>query len=396
VSKEEPDFTDNTSRGGDAIKRGLDSPPPTPEAPEINGRDDKLEARRDKAEELKLEARRDGVIDVALEARIERLESSGDMVEETKEPVRKAFSGSGGADIFDGVKVTPARTEKGWYAKSARAQRIALEKMMGTYRRHDGDPYVATRADGGKEYRIRRNGPLRDAADRSHDAAADTILITAADKAAPKPPVPPPPLPPDPVKGYCRECHKALPRYGIRPDSKFCSEAHSKAFRRRQADRDALDRAFKDYQHGRYADRMLSIHRAAAEAMRASAVRCEIKADFIATADGVMASSDTLPPIVADMFVQLVVNDGYVMRTPRVVVTADGAGALYTFEVSCPEGDASVAWIRFEGDPGWAPPPDEKWITAPPVNPAMTASYAARNHRVAEYMAARKKSARPG
>jgi hypothetical protein len=79
---DDPTFTDNTGRSGDAIKHGLDSPP----EPETNGQDDKLEARRDGAEELKLEARRDGVIDVELEARIEKLESAGDIVEETKAP----------------------------------------------------------------------------------------------------------------------------------------------------------------------------------------------------------------------------------------------------------------------------------------------------------------------
>jgi hypothetical protein len=49
----------------------------------------------------------------------------------------------------------------------------------------------------------------------------------------------------DAPMGYCRECLKAIP-YTLRADAKFCSDTHSKAFRRRAAKIEVANREFKD------------------------------------------------------------------------------------------------------------------------------------------------------
>jgi hypothetical protein len=380
---DEPEaFTENTGRAGDDIKRGLDAP--APEATETSGKDGKLEARRDHAEYLKLEERTDAVIDVELEARIERLESSGDLVEETREPARKAFSGSGGADVFDGVKVTSAKTEKGWYRKSPKTQRREIERICGTYRPAGDYRFLAS---------VFRPWTLKD---NLRDAKADAIL-TRADKAKTRPPKPPAPAP-EPVAGYCRECHKALPRYGIRAGTTmFCQDNGGKcgkAFRQREANRDKLNRVFKDYEQSNQADRMLSIHHVAARSMSNSAYRCGIEATFTATVDGVLATHENpLPPIEHGVCVLgLEEGDGYVMLQVAIAATEHASGTLYKIEIEGTPEASSMHFggrrigVSFEGDSGESPPVS---TVAPP---AMSGSYAARNHRTPEYVAARKKS----
>ena len=109
---------------------------------------------------------------------------------------------------------------------------------------------------------------------------------------------------PEQTAGYCLECNKTIPLRGprrMRPDAKFCSEAHSKAFRRREAQRNEFNKAFKDYWEtaAGKAEAILQAdarHVAAVE-MTASARRCGIDAEFFATPTGVVARSDTpLPP----------------------------------------------------------------------------------------------------
>jgi hypothetical protein len=130
-----------------------------------------------------------------------------------------------------------------WYAKSGRAQRRALEKIMGTYRPRASDPIAlpTSRND------VRGPGTLKDYHEsekvRRRNTEADALIKAAA----PAPIMQAPVAAPEPIMGYCRECHKALPRYGIRADAKFCSDAHSKAFRRREANREILNAAFKGY-----------------------------------------------------------------------------------------------------------------------------------------------------
>jgi hypothetical protein len=110
---------------------------------------------------------------------------------------------------------------------------------------------------------------------------------------------------PEAAQGYCLECNKAIPLRGprrMRPDAKLCSEAHSKAFRRREAQRNEFNKAFKDYwetaQGKAEAVLQADARHAAAVEMTASARRCGIDAEFFATPTGVVARSDNpLPPI---------------------------------------------------------------------------------------------------
>jgi hypothetical protein len=109
---------------------------------------------------------------------------------------------------------------------------------------------------------------------------------------------------PEVALGYCHFCGGAIPRSGPnrrRADAKFCSDAHSKAFRRREEQRNEFNKAFKDYWEtakGK-AEAVLQAdaRHAAAVEMTASAKRVGIDADFFATSAGVMARADTpLPP----------------------------------------------------------------------------------------------------
>jgi hypothetical protein len=156
----------------------------------------------------------------------------------------------------DDVKIIPARTEKGYFAKSMRARTIELEKISGTHRPTGGHkPGTYAPGQGGDPV---RPGTLKDRHEspdvRERIAEADAILIKAGDRVAPAPPDEPAPTPPA-ITGYCRHCGGALDP-DRRSDSKFCSGAHRTAFSRREAQLDIARQAFKDYtaatrvQHG--------------------------------------------------------------------------------------------------------------------------------------------------
>ena len=207
------------------------------------------ETRQDEAEALKIEAAQDGIKDVDREAKIERLESAGDMVEENRPAIKKGALADGNWHSDRG-KPKPAKTEKAWYRLSLRRQDIELQKISGTYRPRRGDPHSKSRKPDRPEDRVIQSGPLYEAHEspkvRRNDAMASGIL-EADESKKPQPPKPKPPALPA-VMGYCRECHKAIPR-GMRTDAKFCSEAHSKAFRRREMAKEIANRAlFKDHQ----------------------------------------------------------------------------------------------------------------------------------------------------
>jgi hypothetical protein len=199
-----------------------------------------------------------------------------------------------------------------------------------------------------------------------------------------KPPayIAPPVAPP---MGYCAECHKAIP-HGMRADSKFCSETHSKAFRRRTAKTELANEAFKDYQQSAQAKadaaRMLAFYRLAAEEMKDSAARCGIEATFVAASDTIVAILDEpLPPIRFRIYARSegesilrpvcrtiemhATGRNYTTDHPDAMALLDSVGAvidgsersvtLYQFEVPTYEpGYVGVPEmeLRFKGDPG--------------------------------------------
>jgi len=226
-----------------------------PEEPkELDAKDPDIdmEARRDQAEDLKLKALQDGVKDIDREAKIERLEGAGDMVADvSKDPAGKGTFAQGDWHSDRG-KPKPAKTEKAWYKLSDRRQQIELEKLSGTYRYCPGDHYAKTRAKGGGEYRVFTQGSLHDSHESAKVRRNNTVAngIINADLAKTKTKTKPLLPAPERIFGYCRECHTAIPR-NMRTDAKFCSEAHSKAFRRRELAKEVANRAlFKDYQPG--------------------------------------------------------------------------------------------------------------------------------------------------
>jgi hypothetical protein len=207
-----------------------------------------IEARLDEAEGLKLEASRDGVKDIERDARIEELESTGDMVADIPKDLieKKGVFVQDAYGTRDRVVSSVGKPmQPGWYAKSESAQRRALERMMGTYRPHATDPIVLPTSRNG----VRSPGTLKDYHEsenvRHRNTEADAIFTA---NPATKPPPKPAPAP-EPIMGYCWGCHKALPRYGIRADTRFCQDNGGKCsreFRNREANRAILDAAFKD------------------------------------------------------------------------------------------------------------------------------------------------------
>jgi hypothetical protein len=205
----------------------------------------------------------------------------------------------------DRTIIIPAKLDKAWYGKSEATQRREIEKLCGTYRA-GSSPSARVKDTGG---RIARPGTLRD---KTADAPANSILITAADKeAAAKPQQPSPPLTLSfaaSPRRCSQECGKDLP-YRARSDANFYCESHSKAFRNRKVQQDILDRAFKDYQQSAHAKAeavaMLEVYRLAAAQMRDSAARCGLDdATFVATSTNIVAIHDTplLPPLRALLY----------------------------------------------------------------------------------------------
>jgi hypothetical protein len=224
----------------------------TKEPKYADGSDIELESRLESAEDLRLKALEDGVRDVAREARIERLESAGDMVEENRLAIKNGALADGNWHSDRG-KVKPAETEKTWYKLSDRRQQIELQKIAGTYRPGRGDPRSKSRKPDTSEDRIFTPGSLHDKHESAHVRRNNTVAdgIIKADRAKAKTKAKTkakPQLPaPEQILGYCRECNGPIPR-NMRADAVFCSEAHSKAFRRREMAKEVANRAlFKDH-----------------------------------------------------------------------------------------------------------------------------------------------------
>jgi hypothetical protein len=373
------------------------TPPNPPEEPNEDARDSdtEREARREEAEALKLEARQDRVKDIEREARIDKLEAGDDLLNEVN------HDNSRGDRDDRREKYKPAKVEEGWFTKTARTQRRVLQKIVGSYRPEPDDPVnqkpYAKAIVEGSLFEFHPSAKIR-----GRDAEA-TGTIRAA-KPAPLPVKPGPA--PEPIKGRCWECYRPL-RKRDRAGTKFCTDNMGecrKAYNNREADRADLSDLFKKWNDGRHADRMLSIHRAAAVALRDSAAWCGINATFEATTDGVLAThAKPLPPIKPHVLVQLgAPGGGYTMHRVEVIATDDDEGTCFTFEIfsnqagvsttipesSCrPEGMAQLIWLSFEGDRGVSLPKPAQ----PP--PQMSAMYAARNHRVAQYLTDRKRLA---
>jgi hypothetical protein len=206
------------------------------------------------------------------------------------------------------------------------------------------------------------------------DLAPDPVAIPQA-----------PVAPPEAVLGYCRECHGAI-HYGLRADAKFCCEAHSKAWRRRNAKYEEANKAFADYQQSAQAKaaaaRALNVYSLAAGEMRDSAARCGNDAIFIPTTGGIVAIHDALMPDVRLRVCSLLETGGDFLRPTSVTVEVkaesrnlttdhpdvidllntvdakvDGerSATIFTFELPpyLPEhaGKMSIE-LRFKGDPG--------------------------------------------
>jgi hypothetical protein len=375
----------------------MTNPNETPDDQNVD-QDGAIEAQRDEAETLKIEALQDGVKDIEREARIEKLDAGDDLVNEVDhDNSQKAVR----ADRDDRrEKYKSAKVEKAWFDKTGRTQRRILQQKNGSYRPEADDPVSHGRP------RVIVEGSLFDlhplARVRKLDVKA-TGTIRAAIPSAPLPvrPISPGPAE-EPIPGRCLECYTPL-RKRDRAGTKFCTDNMGecrKAYNSREADRAILDRRFKDYQISKQADRVLSIHRVAADAMRHSAARCGIKdASFVSTDEGVLAvHAVPLPPIEPEVWVQLESGDGFTSHRVEIVATDADEGTLYTFgifsnwvgmapalaETPCqPEGFAIDIGLGFEGDPGEVPPT--------PAPPPMSAMFAALNGRVDEFLMARAK-----
>jgi hypothetical protein len=175
---------------------------------------------------------------------------------------------------------------------------------------------------------------------------------------------------PEVALGYCHECNKAIPRSGPnrrRADAKFCSEAHSKAFRRREEQRQEFNRAFKDYWEtvAGKAEAILQAdaRHAAVIEMQESAARAGIEgAEFFATPTGIIArAASPLPPIrimalsksAPDRHGPMMVEQPIEVQTSDV---PDLGATLYTFSFPMQQpgaiGAARSLSVGFLGDPG--------------------------------------------
>jgi hypothetical protein len=353
-----------------------------------HGSDLDLEARQDEAEDLKLEARRDGVKDVEREAKIDQLESIGDLVGEAL-PIG-AFRGE---RKTPDRKINPVRIDKSWHVKTERTQRRILQKKIGSYRPEPDDP--VNQKPPGKSV---AEGSLFDlhplSRVRKRDVEATSVIRAAVPAPLPVKPVSPGPAE-EPIPGRCLECYTPL-RKRDRAGTKFCTDNMGecrKAYNSREADRAARNEIFKEWSDRRHGERMFSIHCRAADAMYFSAIRCGINVTFTADDDGVLAvHTQPLPPFGPKCCVSVEDGDGYRFHDVEIVATPADAGTLYAVEMKArPEGNAQVFQLSFEGDPGPEWTGEALPTRAPPLPPG-AAMYAARNGRVAEYIAACKAS----
>jgi hypothetical protein len=192
---------------------------------------------------------------------------------------------------------------------------------------------------------------------------------------APDAPVPTFQPAPEAALGYCLECNKAIPKTGPnrrRAGSKYCSDAHARAFLRREEQRNEFNKAFKDYwetaQGKAEAVLQADARHVAVIEMQESAKRVGIEgAAFFATPTGVMARADSpFPPIrvMAQSKAEYDRHSLKIAQLPLDVQTSDIpdlGGTLYTFRFpSRPPvavGNMRGLSVMFLGDTG----PDGDW-----------------------------------
>jgi hypothetical protein len=377
----------------------------------------RVEDSQEEAEDLRLKALEDRIRDVEREVKIEQLEAGDNLLNEVNQDTATGTFAQGGWHSDRKKIKTPAKDD-GWFSKPARAQRKILQKKIGSYRPEPDDPISQRpRAKGVAE------GSLFDLHPLSRVRIRD-VEATSTIRAAKPAPLPVKPVHPgaaeEPIPGRCWECYTPL-RKRDRAGTKFCTDNMGecrKTYNAREADRAERARLWKEWDDSQHEKRMLSVHRAAAEAMYLSALRCGIKeGTFQATADGVLAvHTKPLPPLNPQALVSVddEVGSLYAIRgfgvqhisgsnyhEVEVVATATATGTLFEFKLPCrPEGTANHITLGFEGDPGpeWRSRPDlensgrtSSLPTHEPPPPPMSAMYAAYNGRTAEYLATRKR-----
>jgi hypothetical protein len=205
------------------------------------------EAQSIEAEDLRFEAHHDRVKDPDREAKIAKLESAGDVVEQIAPAGNTYPFAASSYSTADRVKIISAKMTPAWHKKSQAAQRRILEKITGSYRPARTDPI--TTGKGARSDLIQGSlaaGFHPVAGVRARTIKADA-LIAAGDAKRPKSVVRPAPVA-EPVMGYCRNCHKGLPRVGIRADTQFCQNNGgrcSREFRERERSRAVAEAAFQ-------------------------------------------------------------------------------------------------------------------------------------------------------
>lgn len=403
---EDPEFIKGPDIGREAIRE--------------TAKELKTEAAREvEAEDLKDEALKDRIKDVERAARIEQLEAGDDLVEENRPALKKGALADGNWHSVKDEKIKPAKVEKTWYTKPARAQRRELQKKLGSYAPEHDDPISQRLRPKGIS-----NGSLFDMHPLSRIRIRD-VVATATIKEAKPAPLPIKPVHPgaaeEPIPGRCWECYTPL-RKRDRKGTKFCTNTKGECrntYTARAADRAEQEEVWKAWEDRQHEKRMFSIHCRAADALYYSALRCGLDVTFTADEDGVLAvHARPLPPIVpqssnAQILVHLNDEGGAIhafqlgvqriygsnYHEVEVVATATAAGTLFTFKLPCrPEGTANYITLGFEGDPGeeWRSKPDpdtsgrtSSLPTREPAPTPMSAMYAARNGRTAEYLAKR-------
>lgn len=175
---------------------------------------------------------------------------------------------------------------------------------------------------------------------------------------------------PEETAGYCRYCNKAIQYRGPRAkraDSEFCNEAHSKAWRRREAQRNEFNKLFNDYWEtaAGKAEAILQAdaRHVAVNEMMASAKRAGIEgAEFFATPAGVVARSDSpLPPVrIEKMFRKEHAQYGWIWVRERLDAQISDVPELratlyaFSFPSRLPGaiGKFASLEVTFLGDPG--------------------------------------------
>jgi hypothetical protein len=172
---------------------------------------------------------------------------------------------------------------------------------------------------------------------------------------------------PETTMGYCRECNRAIPRVGMRADAKFCCEAHSKAFRRKEALRHEANKAFRNHYESAAAKAEAELsdeaYRIAALQMSESAARAGIDgATFFATPSGVMGRVDEALPPARFWSIANIDHPHYGPFPTEIVIEVQATpvpeygATLFSFTFpALPQGAIGrlvALTVRFLGDPG--------------------------------------------